>query len=159
MGELPSHADLLDFLAADFRDGGGDVKKLFRLLVENRDATPEEFESYALNREKVVAPGSTAIIYVGPLSAGRYEYFGDFNPTSERTEGPCRVSTLGGRLDPPDAAPERDRPVSAGVVTFTGSSGAPIALTPDVLGNYEGFFESHSRWSAGVLLAKPRPAK
>ena len=28
-----------------------------RLVIENQDATPEEFESYALNREKIVPAG------------------------------------------------------------------------------------------------------
>lgn len=55
-----------------------------RLVLENRDATPEEFESYALNREKVVAPSSKVVLYVGPLNPGRYEYFGDFNPDTAR---------------------------------------------------------------------------
>jgi hypothetical protein len=55
-----------------------------RLIVENRDKTPEEFESYALNREKVVAPGTRIVVYVGPLKPGRYEFFGDFNPATAR---------------------------------------------------------------------------
>jgi len=32
-GELPSHQDLLDWLAVEFREGGWDVKKFFKLLV------------------------------------------------------------------------------------------------------------------------------
>ncbi len=51
----------------------------FRLLVENRDATPEEFESTEFSREKIVMPNSSARIYVGPLAAGRYKFFGDFH--------------------------------------------------------------------------------
>ena len=50
-----------------------------KLLIHNRDATPEEFESHELNREKVIAPGSKATIYIGPLSPGRYPFFGEFN--------------------------------------------------------------------------------
>ncbi len=42
-----------------------------KLLVHNQDATPEEFESHELNREKVIAPGGKAVIYVGPLGPGR----------------------------------------------------------------------------------------
>jgi hypothetical protein len=55
-----------------------------KLVIENRDATPEEFESYALNREKVVPPGGRIIVYVGPLKPGRYEFFGDFNASTAR---------------------------------------------------------------------------
>ncbi len=51
-----------------------------RLLVINRDATPEEFESYELNREKVIAGDSKAVIFIGPLDAGDYPFFGEFNP-------------------------------------------------------------------------------
>lgn len=50
-----------------------------KLSIENRDATPEEFESHALNREKVVAGKSTVSIFVGPLDPGRYPFFGEFN--------------------------------------------------------------------------------
>ncbi len=51
----------------------------FRLLVNNQDATPEEFESTDFNREKIVLPNSTITVYVGPLRAGSYGFFGDFH--------------------------------------------------------------------------------
>jgi hypothetical protein len=51
-----------------------------KLLVKNRDSTAEEFESYELNREKVIAGNSEAIIFIGPLSAGEYPFFGEFFP-------------------------------------------------------------------------------
>ena len=50
-----------------------------RLTVENHDASPEEFESYALNREKLIAGKASAIVWIGPLAPGRYACFGDFN--------------------------------------------------------------------------------
>jgi hypothetical protein len=55
-----------------------------KLVVENRDATPEEFESHALNREKVIAGKSTATIYVGPLAPGRYPFVGEYNERTAR---------------------------------------------------------------------------
>ena len=55
-----------------------------RLIVENQDSTPEEFESYALNREKVVAGSARIVVYVGPLEPGKYEFFGDFNQATAR---------------------------------------------------------------------------
>jgi len=51
-----------------------------KLLVENQDTTPEEFESHSLNREKVIAGKSKATIYIGPLNPGRYTFEGEFNP-------------------------------------------------------------------------------
>lgn len=53
--------------------------KKIKLMVENQDTTPEEFESYPLNREKVIAGKSSATVYIGPLEVGRYPFFGDFN--------------------------------------------------------------------------------
>ena len=50
-----------------------------RLTVENLDATPEEFESAELNREKVVVGKGTIIVLLGPLDAGKYHFFGDFH--------------------------------------------------------------------------------
>ena len=50
-----------------------------KLVVHNQDGTPEEFESHSLNREKVIPAGAKATIFIGPLRAGRYEFFGDFN--------------------------------------------------------------------------------
>ncbi|ARU27683.1 hypothetical protein CBR65_09720 [Cellvibrio sp. PSBB006] len=51
-----------------------------KLIVLNRDTTPEEFESYELNREKVIMGGAKATIFIGPLAPGDYPFFGEFNP-------------------------------------------------------------------------------
>ncbi len=53
--------------------------KKIKLQVQNKDATPEEFESHSLNREKIIGANSSAVIYIGPLNAGTYKYFGEFN--------------------------------------------------------------------------------
>ena len=58
--------------------------KKITLVVKNLDATPEEFESIELHREKVVAGGGEITVYIGPLKPGRYEFFGDFNPDTAR---------------------------------------------------------------------------
>lgn len=55
-----------------------------RLVVHNQDGTPEEFESHELNREKLIAPGAKATIFVGPLNPGRYPFFGEFNEKTAR---------------------------------------------------------------------------
>ena len=55
-GELPSHPELLDWLAVEFRETGWDVKRLFRLMVESSAyrqsaaATPEKLEKDPFNR-------------------------------------------------------------------------------------------------------------
>ena len=53
--------------------------KKVKLIVENKDATPEEFESAQLKVEKVIAGKSKATIYVGPLKAGEYKFVGEYN--------------------------------------------------------------------------------
>lgn len=53
--------------------------KRVRLVVENRSSVPAEFESFELNREKIVVPHGRIIIYLGPLDPGVYKYFNDFN--------------------------------------------------------------------------------
>ena len=55
------------------------ANKKVKLIVKNQDPTPEEFESYELNREKVIAGNSQAIIFIGPLDPGTYPFFGEFN--------------------------------------------------------------------------------
>jgi plastocyanin len=53
--------------------------KKVKLVVENRDPTPEEFESHSLNREKVIAGKSTVTIFIGPLKPGSYPFVGEYN--------------------------------------------------------------------------------
>ena len=55
-----------------------------KLMVYNRDPTPEEFESYELNREKVIVGNRKAVIFIGPLKPGEYPFFGEFHPKTAR---------------------------------------------------------------------------
>lgn len=55
-----------------------------KLIVDNQDATPEEFESHDLNREKVIAAKTKATIFIGPLKAGRYSFVGEFNKATAK---------------------------------------------------------------------------
>ena len=56
MGELPSHPELIDWLAIEFRESGWDVKKFFKLLVmsstyrQSAVTTPEKLEKDPGNR-------------------------------------------------------------------------------------------------------------
>ncbi len=56
--------------------------KKIKLLIVNRDSTPEEFDSFALNREKVIVGQGSATLYIGPLEEGRYEYMGEFHAST-----------------------------------------------------------------------------
>ncbi|HEX4147904.1 MAG TPA: DUF1553 domain-containing protein, partial [Pirellulales bacterium] len=56
MGELPSHAELLDWLAVEFRSTGWDVKRIFKMLVtsatyrQSAALTPRKLEQDPHNR-------------------------------------------------------------------------------------------------------------
>jgi plastocyanin len=56
----------------------------FPIEVTNRDATVEEFESGDLRVEKIVVPGATIRVFVGPLKPGTYKFFGDYHPSLAR---------------------------------------------------------------------------
>ena len=53
--------------------------KKIKIVIENRDTSPEEFESHSLNREKLIAANGSVSIYIGPLTVGRYPFYGEFN--------------------------------------------------------------------------------
>jgi hypothetical protein len=56
----------------------------FKLMVKNTDDTADEFESTELNREKLVPPGQTVTVFLGPLDPGEYKFFGDFHQDTAR---------------------------------------------------------------------------
>jgi plastocyanin len=58
--------------------------KKVKLVIENQDATPEEFESHVLNREKVIPPKSRGTVFIGPLKPGRYPFVGEFHEDTAR---------------------------------------------------------------------------
>jgi cupredoxin-like protein len=51
-----------------------------KLLVTNLDPTAEEFESYEMNREKVISGNRKGVVFIGPLPPGEYPFFGEFYP-------------------------------------------------------------------------------
>ena len=54
------------------------------LKVTNSDATAEEFESNDFDAEKVIPGGQTAVIKIGPLDPGRYEFYGEYHEDSAK---------------------------------------------------------------------------
>ena len=69
------------FVPAELKVPAG---KKIKLVVNNLDSTPEEFESHQLNREKVIAGNAKSTIYVGPLSPGKYAFWGEFHENTAR---------------------------------------------------------------------------
>lgn len=61
-GELPSHPELLDWLAIEFRDSGWDVKKLFRLMVTSAAYR----QSAVVTKEKLEIDGDNRLLSRGP---------------------------------------------------------------------------------------------
>jgi len=54
----------------------------FKVLVTNEDTTPSEFESTDFSREKIVLPGTTVTVFIGPLGKGQYRFFDDFHQST-----------------------------------------------------------------------------
>lgn len=51
-----------------------------KLTVTNKlDGKKMEFESYSLNREEIIKAGQSTEVFIGPLTAGEYEFFDEFN--------------------------------------------------------------------------------
>lgn len=50
-----------------------------KLRVRNADGAPIEFESFELNRERVVPPGQAVTVFLPSLSPGSYQFFDDFH--------------------------------------------------------------------------------
>ena len=54
------------------------VNEKVKLVIHNSDDTVEEFDSFDLNREKVIFANRSAIIFIGPLPEGEYSFFGEY---------------------------------------------------------------------------------
>lgn len=58
------------------------ANKKVKLIIHNKDALAEEFDSFDLNREKVIFAGKKSTLYIGPLAAGEFHFFGEYHPVS-----------------------------------------------------------------------------
>lgn len=56
----------------------------FKIEVENRDATPAEFESSDIHVEKIIVGRGTISVFVSPLKPGTYVFFDDYHPDSAK---------------------------------------------------------------------------
>ena len=55
------------------------ANKKITLNVKNLSNEAIEFESFKLNREKVIAPNEAINIYLPELSSGTYDFYDDFH--------------------------------------------------------------------------------
>lgn len=78
-----AHADDIALTIKDHRFAPTEIEvpagQPVTLSVTNQDVTPEEFESDDFDAEKVIPGGQNAVIRIGPLDAGRYEFFGEYH--------------------------------------------------------------------------------
>jgi plastocyanin len=58
--------------------------KAITLTVDNRDSTPEEFESHPLHVEKVIPGNSKGVVRFGPLEPGQYPFVGEFHEATAK---------------------------------------------------------------------------
>jgi plastocyanin len=79
--EIPLAIEKNRFQPAEIRVKAGTP---FVLVVTNKDATPEEFESKELRIEKVIPGGKTLKIRVRALKAGSYPFVGDFHQATAK---------------------------------------------------------------------------
>jgi plastocyanin len=56
-----------------------------RIEITNKSSSAIEFESFELNRERVIQAGQTVNVYVTGLSAGTYAFFDDFHQDRKGT--------------------------------------------------------------------------
>ena len=57
-----------------------------QLIIKNLDASAEEFDSKSLKREKIIAGGREAVVMIGPLTAGRYPFVGEYHEDTAKGE-------------------------------------------------------------------------
>ncbi len=60
------------------------ANKRVTLLVDNQDATSEEFESAELKVEKIVGGRKQIKVTFGPLKPGKYPFFGEFHEATAK---------------------------------------------------------------------------
>ncbi len=58
-----------------------------KLRIVNEDATPAEFESKPLHREKVIVGKTSAVVNLGPLKPGRYPFVEEYHEKDAAAQG------------------------------------------------------------------------
>jgi hypothetical protein len=88
----PAFAEDMPVFKVELKDGTISPSRLtvpantaFKIEVSNTGASPAEFESLSLHKEKVVAAGITSSLVFRRLEAGDYDFFDDFHPEAKAT--------------------------------------------------------------------------
>jgi Cupredoxin-like domain len=55
------------------------ANRAFKIKIMNASKEAIEFESYKVNREKVVGPGETVTVNIPALKPGSYDFYDDFH--------------------------------------------------------------------------------
>ncbi|HEY7139019.1 MAG TPA: cupredoxin domain-containing protein [Methylomirabilota bacterium] len=79
--ELALTIDQHKFTPEEFKVKAGQA---FVLVITNKDATPEEFESKDLKIEKVVPGNKTLKVRVPALKAGTYRFVGEYHEATAK---------------------------------------------------------------------------
>jgi len=53
--------------------------RTFRIKIVNASKEAIEFESFKINREKVIGPGETVTVNIPALKPGTYDFYDDFH--------------------------------------------------------------------------------
>lgn len=82
----PAAAEEIPNYTITFKDGSFEPKTLHlpadtrvKLQVVNMEEKVIEFESNDMKAEKIIRSGKTGSVFVGPLPAGEYKFFDEFN--------------------------------------------------------------------------------
>jgi plastocyanin len=86
VGALGARADDTVMLSITIKDQKFDPAELhappgqaIAIHVKNLNPIVSEFESSGLHFEKIVPPGTEAVVYVRPQQPGRYNFYDDFH--------------------------------------------------------------------------------
>jgi len=74
--EIPLTIEQHKFAPAELKVKAGQA---FVLVITNKDATPEEFESKELRVEKVIPANKTLKLRMPALKPGTYKFFGEYH--------------------------------------------------------------------------------
>lgn len=90
-GMVPVRAADEPVFTLEFEDGKVTPLRLevpagarFKIELVNKGRTPAEFESGALRKEKVLAPGARSSLVFKTLDPGEYEFIDEFHPEAPK---------------------------------------------------------------------------